>query len=80
METAIQVKNILEAVYCMCVFINSGQPAVGNETAASNESLCSGELYHDERSCVESMQARIEQGTDFIAEVSIWNPGVRGQI
>jgi uncharacterized protein YfaS (alpha-2-macroglobulin family) len=73
---AIQVKNSGSGVLYVRI-LNSGQPAVGNETAASNNLYV--QVNYTTMNGAPINAARIEQGTDFIAEVSIWNPGVRGR-
>ncbi len=57
--------------------INSGQPKNGDETAASNNLYVEVKYTNMQGGAINV--ARMEQGTDFIAEVSIWNPGLRGR-
>ena len=57
--------------------ILSGQPTIGDETAAEND-LNLAIKYTDLKGTAID-PSRIRQGTDFIAEVQISNPGVRGR-
>lgn len=73
---SVQVKNNGTNILYVRV-INSGQPAAGNETSASNELYV--QVNYTSMNGVALNVARLEQGTDFIAEVTIWNPGARGR-
>ncbi|MBX7053030.1 MAG: hypothetical protein K1X54_13410 [Flavobacteriales bacterium] len=73
---SIQVKNNGTGLLYVRV-INSGQPMAGEESAASNELYV--QVNYTTMSGAPLNVSRLEQGTDFIAEVSIWNPGVRGR-
>lgn len=57
--------------------VNTGQPAAGNESAATSN-LYMETKYFDMSGRTLNVN-RIAQGTDFYAEVSIWNPGTRGR-
>lgn len=56
--------------------INTGQPKAGFEEAASNN-LSIDVRYTDMMGNIINV-SRIEQGTDFLAEVTVHHPGVRG--
>ena len=57
--------------------INTGQPKNGDESAASNNLVI--DVKYTNVQGLPINVARIDQGTDFIAEVSIYNPGIRGR-
>lgn len=58
--------------------ITTGQPKNGDESAA-NENLFTEVKYLDMKgNSIDPSQ--LEQGTDFLAEVRVWNPGVRGRL
>ena len=57
--------------------VNSGQPKNGDEKAASNNLYVEVKYTNLQGGAINV--SRMEQGTDFIAEVSIWNPGLRGR-
>jgi alpha-2-macroglobulin len=57
--------------------VSTGQPSAGNETAASSN-LYMETKYFDMNGRALNV-SRVAQGTDFYAEVSIWNPGTRGR-
>jgi uncharacterized protein YfaS (alpha-2-macroglobulin family) len=71
----VEVKNSGNNVLFVRV-INTGQPSAGNETAASNN-LSISVRYTDMVGNPINV-SRIEQGTDFLAEVTVRHPGVRG--
>jgi alpha-2-macroglobulin len=56
----------------------SGQPANGQETPANNN-LYVEVAYTDIKGNAIDV-SRLEQGTDFIAQVTLWNPGTRGRL
>ncbi len=58
--------------------ITTGQPANGNEMAANNN-LFLVVTYTDMKGTAINVN-QLEQGTDFLAEVRCWNPGVRGRL
>ncbi len=64
-------KNILFAR-----FISSGQPVVGDQTAAQNNLAMDVEYKGMDGKKIDPTSIR--QGTDFIAEIKIKNPGQRG--
>jgi uncharacterized protein YfaS (alpha-2-macroglobulin family) len=71
----IEVKNSGNNVLFVRV-INTGQPSAGNEAAASNN-LAISVRYTDMMGNAINV-SRIEQGTDFMAEVTVRHPGTRG--
>lgn len=57
--------------------ILSGQPTVGDQTAAANDLNLAIKYTDLQGTAIDP--SRIRQGTDFIAEVQISNPGIRGR-
>ncbi len=72
----IEVKNNGSALVYIRV-INTGQPAAGNETASASN-LSMGVRYLSMTGQPLNV-GQIEQGTDFVAEVTVTHPGVRGR-
>ena len=72
----IEIKNSGQGLVYVRI-LNTGQPAVGQETSASNN-LYVEVKYTDMKGNAINV-SRMDQGTDFLAEVSIWNPGVKGR-
>jgi len=57
--------------------VSTGQPAIGQEQAAASNLYVDVKYFDMAGNTLNT--ARINQGTDFYAEVSIWNPGTRGR-
>lgn len=57
--------------------VSTGQPAVAQEQAAASNLYV--EVKYFDMAGNTMNPARLNQGTDFYAEVSIWNPGTRGR-
>jgi len=58
--------------------ITTGQPAAGNESAATSNMSVVVKYFDLSGKTVDV--SRIEQGKDFYAEVAVFNPGVRGKL
>lgn len=56
--------------------INTGQPLIGDQTAKSQNLKMSVKYLNNDGSAVDV--SRLEQGTDFVAQVTVTNPGTRG--
>ncbi|WP_421978262.1 alpha-2-macroglobulin family protein [Roseivirga seohaensis] len=72
---AVKVENKGEGVLFARV-IKTGQPLAGNETAASNGLTV--KVTYVDRNGQSVEPSSLSQGTDFFAEVSVFNPGTRG--
>jgi alpha-2-macroglobulin len=72
----ISVKNNGKSVLFVRVILN-GQPAAGNEVAANSNLRI--EVSYQTVNGVPLDPSKIEQGTDFVASVTVFNPGLRGE-
>jgi hypothetical protein len=58
--------------------LSTGQPAIQNETMAHNKLYT--EIEYLDLSGNKLNVAQMEQGTEFYAQVRVWNPGDRGEL
>ncbi len=72
----IEIKNAGNNLLYVRV-INTGQPAAGNEFAANSDLNVS--VRYTDMTGNSINVSQMEQGTDFLAEVTVHNPGVRGR-
>ncbi len=73
---SVKIKNQSGGVL-FCRLINRGQPIVGDQTAAANDLKIAVRYRSTNGGNLDPSQ--ITQGTDFIAEVTVTNPGTRSR-